>query len=183
MPGSRRTSQAVRKNDVKSMAQARSYARSIDRPLDHIFTIHWGCAEGPGPGGYRKRMNQLFCNVRDWMRRCQVPFMHIWILEGSTKEAHMHGMLHVPHRFLPKLEAYLRQQLGGPEEVLDIRKANPKIGGETGWFRYIIKGCEADVRRALSPPNRGPQGTIVGKRCGFSSNLGPAARGRAEESV
>lgn len=174
-------SEALRKQDVLALTRARTFARSIGKPHDHVITIHWGCAGGPGDGVPSDRQSRLFKNVRDWMRRRGVPFIHIWVLEATNKEAHLHGMLHVPAGLLKSLERYLRSQLLGPTEVLDIRKAVKERGGETGWFRYMIKGCEDDVRSAWSPPKCEPQGTIVGKRCGFSSNIGPAARDRAED--
>jgi hypothetical protein len=183
MPGCRRVSNALRKEDVLSLTKARSFARSIGKPLDHVITIHWGCAGGPGDGGSSDRQARLFRNVRDWMRRRGVPFMHIWTLEATNKETHLHGMIHVPEGFLKTLEGYLRGQLRGSIEVLDLKKAVEDDGGETGWFRYMIKGCDKDVRSIWCPPNKGPQGTINGKRCGFSTNIGPTARGRVEDSV
>lgn len=164
-----------------SLSKARNFARDIAKPLDHIITIHWGCAEGPGDGGHRQRRKRLFRNLRDWMRRRGVPLTQIWVLEATNKEAHLHGMIHIPDGLLKPTENYLRKQLGRTTKVLDIQKAARERGGETGWFRYMIKGCEENVRRSWSPPNRGPQGTIVGKRCGFSTNIGPGARDRAEE--
>ena len=176
MPGARRRSAALRKRDVESLARANVRASSVGLRLNHLFTIHWGYANGPGGGGYRERMRRLFARLRDWMRRRGSALTFVWVVEGSNKEAHVHGLMHVPDGLLPDLIRYLKAQLGDAPEVLDLRAADPARGGATGWFRYMIKGCDARVRRRWCPPNRGSQGDILGKRCGFSSNIEPTSR-------
>jgi len=49
---------------------------------------------------------------------------------------------------------------------------------------YLIKGGAPDVWRKFGVPAmwRGPQGVIIGKRCGTTENIGPAARKRANAS-
>ena len=49
-----------------------------------------------------------------------------------------------------------------------------------GDVRYLLKGGTPEVWRkyAIKGKWREPQGTIFGKRCGTTENIGPAARKR-----
>jgi hypothetical protein len=97
---------------------------------------------------------------------------------GGMLAAHI--MIHMPPDLMPKFEARLVQWLSGLlgldrllPGVLQIKPVKNLIG----LRRYMLKGIEPawGPHLAVNPVS---QGVVIGKRSGFSRNLGPAARTR-----
>lgn len=91
----------------------------------------------------------------------------------------VHWAVHIPRglvrEFRRSLPQWIAATVGGPVSH-DTVKHRP-IYNVTGLKRYVLKGMDPHFAPLwkICPV---PQGLIVGKRSGFSRNLGPTARAR-----
>jgi len=118
-----------------------------------------------------------------WLRRSandnQVKPTYVWALEAPHGVVSAHLLIHLPtplsedfgDRVLRWLEGLIGS--GVPRRAVDIRPIRTLVG----VTRYLLKGIN-DVWGPHLEIRPIPQGEIIGKRSGFSRNLGPAARKR-----
>ena len=113
----------------------------------------------------------------------------IWVRErrsgGLAEVVHCHLLFHLAHPFLA---AGGRLQVEGALERLIDRHGRGNFADHTLKLTfprnpnglYLLKGGGPDVWQAFGVPMswRKRQGLIVGKRCGTTQNIGPAARQR-----
>jgi hypothetical protein len=120
-----------------------------------------------------------------WLRRAAVNDngikpTYVWSLEAPYGVASAHLLVHLPPKlargFGNRLKSWLEGIRSGSvtARAVDVRP----IYNQVGATRYILKGINHAWagHLAIEPV---PQGEIIGKRSGFSRNLGPAARHRA----
>ena len=161
------------------LATARNHAQYIEKPLNYTATIHWAVADGVGTAD--KRCQKLFETTRHWFTRRNSSFYCVWVFEAATggKDVHTHLAFHLPdHIDANDLEDYWRDRLGRTyENALDIEPAHSDGYGIIGWQRYMFKEASPRMRKLYRVPStfRPQQGLIVGKRAGFTQNLGPKA--------
>jgi hypothetical protein len=129
-----------------------------------------------------------------WLRRHpknikKVAATYVWVQEGASKQAAIHWAVHIPPelrqdflRLLPFWIASVvdaassktkRVSAVAPVQVGVVKVT--KIYNMTGLKRYLLKGMDP-VYAPLYKIKHIPQGRVVGRRSGFSQNLGPAAR-------
>jgi hypothetical protein len=180
-------------HQATNMMQAVAFAREIATPLNAHATIHWiGTNVGDDPDGRR------FAQVREcfdkWLLRHQVPggLTAIWARErlsgGTAEVVHCHLLFHLPPAFqrpkkLAQVTASLRRLVERHGDgiygdfAVDLRIHSNPDG------RYLIKGGGRDVwnRFNIRTEHRRLQGTIHGKRCGTTENIGLAERRRWKE--
>ena len=130
-----------------------------------------------------------------WLRRHpknakkQVPATYVWVQEGANRQAAVHWAVHVPSgmrrdflRLLPLWIASVADAASSKTKrvatvdpvELGVVVVKP-IYNMTGLKRYMLKGVDpayADLYKV----EHVPQGQVIGRRSGFSRNLGPAAR-------
>jgi hypothetical protein len=126
-----------------------------------------------------------------WLKRQGIPggLTAIWVRErlsgGSAEVVHCHMLFHLAHPFLagqkrPQVETALERLIdrygrgnGGDFSLKLTFHRNPD-------GLYLLKGGGPDVWNAFGVRKkwRKGQGLIVGKRCGTTENIGPAARQR-----
>lgn len=186
--GSRYITEAQATNIIEAVC----FAKSIGCPLVAHLTIHWGCTDiGDDPDG------KLFAKFREglnkWTRRRGFDLTGVWARErmsgGQAEAVHCHLLFYLPPKFrsgakLLQLAAAIYRLITRhgrnywAEEVvkLVLHDQPPYPDG-----KYIIKGGGPKVwkRFNLRKEHRRLQGMLHGKRCGFTQNLGPAARAMA----
>jgi len=164
------------------MAIARNHARSIGQPLNFVATIHWAVADGAGIAN--KRLQNLLELTRHWFSRRGSDFTGVWVMEAAIggKDVHTHLAFHLPDYIAAAdLEDYWLDHLGRAHpNVLDFKPAHKDGYGIIGWQRYMFKEASPKTRKMYGVPSninkfRAQQGLVVGKRAGFTQNLGPAA--------
>ena len=169
-----------------NMMEAVPFAESIGLPLVAHLTIYWAVTEaGDDPDG------KLFAKVREgldkWLKRRGIEFAGAWARECSGGDAeHCHLLFHLPR------DCRQGPTLIDVEEVI-CRLVDRHSGGVWGdgaiklviWpnpdGKYLIKGGGLEVwkRFRLRTEHRRLQGTIQGKRCGTTENIGSRARRRS----
>jgi hypothetical protein len=175
---------------AKDMMEALAFAREIGTPLNFHATIHWvGTEAGDDPDGCR------FARLREgfdkWLTRHGVPggLTAIWVRErlsgGSAEVVHCHMLFHLAHPFLAgqkriqvetALERLIDRHGRGNWGDFSLKLTFPR--NPNGL--YLLKGGSPDVWNAFGVRKkwRKGQGLIIGKRCGTTENIGPAARQR-----
>ena len=109
--------------------------------------------------------------------RC--PPTYVWVLENAGEQAAVHWAVHIPRglvrEFRRSLPQWIAATVGGPVPHNTVK--HRPIYNVTGLKRYMLKGMDAHFAPSwkIRPV---PQGLVIGKRSGFSRNLGPAARAR-----
>jgi len=199
MANSHRSSDHLTAVHVDGLHQAIEHAELIGQPLNAFLTVHWGKWPSPvekiGPFqvSEQQRQGRLLTCIRRWLGRRGAQLTCVWALEAQHVGVHSHILIHIPRGSLAAFTRTLPGWLG--VEVLPRDKwrqfrstTYTKAVGVDGIWRldriYNLVGLERYVLKGAQGARLGwgikyvPQGRIVGKRCGFSNNIGPAARER-----
>lgn len=182
--------------------QARAYERAVDRAVNlgitFVFvTIWWGGANHPCRD-QDEALRWMREAQRKWLKARGVEFYDLWAVEiGAEKGQHLHQLVHCPARYRKEFDAYVRGLLSPVSKgAVQIRKP-PRMADCDGchhprdWQhlarRYFLKGSTDTVRQrngidhcASASPEAAEvyaqdQGTIQGKRLGYSRSLGDKA--------
>jgi hypothetical protein len=189
-----RASKRITMRQAENMMEAVAFAKLIDLTLVGHLTIHWAYTDvGDDPDG------KLFAKVREgldkWARRHGFPLAGIWARErmsgGQAEVEHCHLLFHLPLKYrtgkgLREVEAAIYRLIKRhghrdgdknvdgywADEVIKLVIYDNPDG------KYLIKGGGPEVwkRFRVRKEHRRLQGTIHGKRCGTTENLGRAAR-------
>jgi hypothetical protein len=176
--------------------EATYFALALGLGFNRFVTIHW---EAGGVTDDLAATGRWLKLAGDWIRSRGGTVSFVWVREnGPGKGAHVHILMHVP----PALaDPFNRRQRGwlkacGTVWKRGVLQSRP-IGRDLRHFAgegparltylenlsavvdYILKGADDATRQALKIGRSEPGGVIVGKRCGVSQNIGPAARARA----
>jgi hypothetical protein len=180
--GPNRISHFIKRLPAVNLHHAVRFSRRIDLPLNRFITInfsHTGCPSNRASHVFRKLLTQRFA---PWLRRSAnlydpIPPTYVWVLECCRGQAAVHWLVHVPKRvqrdFDAKIERWVESLLDEPP-LPGVVRVKP-ITNLTGLKWYILKGVDPVWAQHLGvrPID---QGRTVGKRSGFSKNLGPMAR-------
>jgi hypothetical protein len=181
--GARRASHFINRRPAVNIHHATKYADKIGVPLNRFITINFTLADCPRELAARLLQKMISQRFAPWLRRTasvKIPLTYVWTLEAAGGQMAAHLLVHIPKPLMTEFEARLRQWLCGlfgveeiDSSVLHIRDVDNLVGAK----RYLLKGIDpvwAD-HLAVRPV---AQGMVIGKRSGFSRNLGPAARKR-----
>lgn len=169
---------------VENLIIAAAHAHAIGLPLNRFVTINFAA------GGCTKRTQEalgLFLKqASDWLKTKGACPAWVWVAESPPDATdHVHILMHVPEglrdRFA-RLERRWVKRTGTTvrAKVIKCRHVVEDINVVKDPLRYMLKGCNAENREVFGiVTDRPPQGTIEGKRCGFSQSLGPSARARS----
>ncbi len=179
-----RTSSHINRHPAVNLHHATRYSERIGLPLNTAVTINLGllgCRPDEAGLRFRTLLAQRFA---PWLRRnsgnvAGVAPTYVWSMEAAGNQTAAHWLVHVPARltkgFKRKLDEWLAAIAGGE---CDPHALNLKpIDNLVGIRRYILKGTDPVWARHLGVRHL-PQGKVIGKRSGFSRNLGPVARKR-----
>jgi hypothetical protein len=182
--GPDRVSQFIKRRPAVNIHHAVRYSRLIGLPLNRFVTInfsHTSCPPSRASHAFRKLLTQRYA---PWLRRSgdvkwQLPPTYVWALECGGGQTAVHWLIHIPRSlcrvFEKRLAEWLLSLLGEAAEGQAV-KIKP-IHNLTGLKWYLLKGVDPVWAKHLGV-NPIAQGRTVGKRSGFSKNLGPAARRR-----
>ena len=190
-----RTTEWLNRRQATGFMAAHRFAEASGRPLNLCVTLnlsHTACDS--------TRASELFERIRDnhftrWLRyqsekaRKQHragfgPPVYTWVIEAKDGYPHVHWNLHLhpslQREFPQKVEKWLEKVAGEIVKPLGAVHSM-KITHSNGMAKYCMKGIDPYQAKAkfIRPE---AQGTVVGKRCGVSESLGPAAR-RAYRAV
>lgn len=191
-----RVSEALTLQQARGIMAAAAFALQIGLPLNRHLTVHWARAgiddagAAAATGAFLKRARQLF-------QKRGEPFAYVWVRENdggdASKGSHAHLLLHVPprmaRRFTRLQRRWLRQVTGQPyrtdalhtsrigrnlnaaETMPDTYRANL-----ANVIAYVLKGAEPVTAQVLGLSKIEAGGRVIGKRAGWSENIGAAAR-------
>jgi len=164
---------------------AARFARKQGNLLNAHCTIHWQLTDA-GRDTDGKRFAKVREGLSKVLARRGIQFTANWAREAPHGNEHAHMVFHLPHKYWTgdkkahadkwvqrAIERLVERHGGGLADfAVRITRVN-------GWPTYLIKGTTPEVcgKYRLLRIWRKPQGTIFGKRCGSTQNLGPSARG------
>jgi hypothetical protein len=182
--GATRRSQHINRYPAVNIHHARRYASIEGVPFNWMVTINFGMS-GLAPEQASSMLRKLLAQrFAPWLRRCpdndnDLKPTYVWSLEAPHGVVSAHLLLHLPRplsrSFDNRLMGWMESLVGSrvPRRAIDVRPIRSLIGAT----RYILKGINQSwgPHLGITPV---PQGEVVGKRSGFSRNLGPAIRKR-----
>jgi hypothetical protein len=189
----RRTSDALTHNQAAQIIAAAQFAARVCLPLNRHLTIHWQAAGVPDCRAAAATAAFLAL-ARDWLRKRRAPCAWAWVREnGVGKGSHVHILLHchpeLARAFSAMQRRWLRRVTGNPYRARIIQTA--RIGGTVNAaysapavyaenlaavVGYLLKGTLPEAARELGLARLEAGGSIIGKRCATSQNIGRAAR-------
>ncbi len=172
-------------------------ARSLDcsKPLTRHVTIRLerqGIADANAVKAIGKFLTLLRNHVR---KKLGGDIAYIWAREhGSIIGCHVHIVLHLPDGYSwqgHRMRRWIERISDRPYKIGTIKTT--RIGGTArahesnpafylanlmSVIGYVVKGANPDAAAILELDRVKGQGRIIGKRCGWSQNIGNAGRGR-----
>ncbi len=182
--GACRRSRYINRHPAVNLHHARRYSEREGIPFNWAITINFGLAGVPPEAASHLLQRLLAQRFAPWLRRSSANDNHLrptyaWSLEAPYGVVSAHLMIHLPPKLVSAFRTRLIPWLGAlsgsavPSRAIDMRPVYNRIG----FTRYILKGI-APAWAAHLAVDPVPQGEIIGKRTGFSRNLGPTARRR-----
>ena len=196
-----RTSDALTLRQARGIMAAAQFALALGLPLNRHLTVHWARA-GIDDTGAAAATRALLKRASHSLAKRAEPFAYIWIRENDSdgKGSHVHLLLHVPpgaaRRFTTLQRRWIRHVTGKPYRVNTLHTS--RIGGKVNaaetmpdTYRanlanvvaYVLKGAEPGAAQFLGLTKLEAGGRVIGKRCGWSENIGAAARAQHAPSI
>ncbi len=162
----------------------------IGLPFNRHWTVHYERA-GIAEIDAVRFIGRLLKLAGDFARRHRGRLAAVWAREnGDGKGGHVHILMHLPSglSLVGKSRRWVRCAGGTYRaRVSRIRSIGGALisgnkGGEHYRYNaqvvraYVLKGAECPAGEALALPRYGEAALIVGKRCGWTQNIGRAAR-------
>ena len=182
--GTNRVTRHINRRPAVNAHHASRFSEAIGLPLNRFVTVNFtctACAPNETSHTFRKLLAERFA---PWLRRTArnrvgVPPTYIWTIEAGGNQSAAHWLVHVPRglqrAFEAKLGEWLTSLLGSDPDfgAVQVKPIHNLIGAR----RYALKGVDPawGPHLGIRPSD---QGVVIGKRSGFSRNLGPAARTR-----
>lgn len=178
-----RTSDYLTPKKAQKLIEAAHRAMQIGRPLNRHITIHWEAA-GLSDREAMQATTAFLKYLREWLRG---DTAYLWVREnGEGKGSHVHILAHVPRGKAMSgvlSQRWIRRCTGKPyqRDVIHTRKVRGSDHPDSLLYTencgivlsYYLKGAEPSVATALGRRHKFG-GTIIGKRCGTSRNIGGA---------
>ena len=183
--GGQRRTHHINRYPAVNIHHARRFAARQGVPLNWMVTINFGLSGVTADRASRTLQKLLAQRFAPWLRRSaandnRLAPTYVWSLEAPYGTVSAHMLLHLPKKLAAEFQTRLLrwlERIAGTE--LPGRSVNIRqIYNEIGATRYVLKGIHPSwgEHLAVRPV---PQGEIIGKRSGFSRNLGPTARSRS----
>jgi hypothetical protein len=196
---------ALSLQQARGLVAAVAHAERIGLPMNRLVTLHWG-AMGLSDADAGRALARVLKLWREALAAMGQPFACVWVRENDdgdgSKGSHVHILAHVPRvaggGFLSRLRAWVRIAAGGRYHRKSGRVVGPvyvkgavftrRIGGKLAVapgvhavnlaeaLGYLLKGADKQAVEFLALSRREPGGRVTGKRCGWSENIGAAAR-------
>lgn len=190
-----RVSNGLSAKQIERLIASYMFAKKIDLPLNRFITIHWQAA-----GIALADMPAATGRYLDLMRKCLARHgtntAWLWVHEnGEGKGGHCHILAHIPAKLvsrLSKLERSWIKRISGKPYKAKVIKSKP-IGGRLALeinnlelasanskavLAYMLKGANPEAANKWQLERKEAGGPIIGKRCGFSQNIGAKAQAK-----
>lgn len=169
-------------------------AKMIGLPFNRFVTIHFERA-GLADKDAAAAIGKLMKLATDWIRRQGRIFTYAWVRENDagdgSKGSHVHILCHCPDTIpIGRMwQRWLRNVTGRPYRAKAIK--SKRIGGTLNAhattpavylqnldrvLAYICKGVSKVDTGKLGLPRHQAGGSIIGKRAGWSQNVGAKSR-------
>lgn len=192
-----RKSHALTAAQIGNLKAAERHAEKIGLPFTRMITIHWQAAGVPLADMVRAT-GRFLDLLSKTLARHGSSTAWIWVHEnapgdGHSKGGHCHLLAHVPSHLVPVItrlqRGWLRRITGRPYRARVIH--SKPIGGRLGLeianpdlhavnlevvLAYVLKGACQEAGVALGLTQSGQGGLVIGKRCGWSQNVGKKAQ-------
>lgn len=187
-----RVSSYLTLRQCQAMLEAAEFSVAVKMRFNRHWTVHYERA-GIAEADAVRFIGRLLKLLRDYARRHRATFAAIWVREGGEgKGGHVHILLHLPAGLSLKGRTRLWVRLAGGacrKGVSHIRAVAGRLGAaESGGEHYaanvatvrdyLMKGAHPDARQALGLDREAEGGAIVGKRCGWTQNIGKSGRSK-----
>lgn len=185
-------SQHMTQRQCEAVLAAVEFSVAVKAPFNRHWTVHYQAA-GVAEVDAVKFIGRLLKLAGDYARRHGAKFAAVWVREnGEGKGGHVHILLHLPARLSLRGRTRRWVRLAGGtcrKRVSYCRSIGGSLrAADTGSERYslnkaiigayVVKGTDPAAGEALALTRSGEGGHIVGKRCGWTQNIGAAARAR-----
>jgi hypothetical protein len=181
------------KAQIANLSAAERHAAKIGLPFTRMITIHWQAAGVPLPGMARAtgRFVDLLTKA---VKQHGSATAWIWVHENcGPKGGHCHLLAHVPAALVPvvrKLQIGWLSRITGKRYRKNVIHSDP-IGGRLGLelsnpelhaanlvtaLGYVFKGADRQAAEAFALERIHAGGSVIGKRCDTSQNIGAKAR-------
>ena len=189
-----RISHALSAKQCEAIIAAVNHSYFTGVPLNRHWTVHWGLMgiSDTDAGCLTGRILKL---ASDWARVRGLRFAWVYVREHAPHEgkgSHVHilinGSSHLSYYFSSRSRAWVRLATGRPY-VAGTSRSRPVHGfrehdPDAALYRqnlkavtgYLLKAATPETATALGLSQCGESGPVMGKRCGWSQNLGQAAR-------
>ena len=192
-----RCSDALASRKVDDLLHAARFALATGRTFQRHWIVHYGRA-GIVQHDAAGFLRSLFDQVGRHARRAGGDLTAIWVREhASDYGEHVHILLHLPpglslrNRTRRWIEAAGGTYQPGVSMVKSIggrlEKQSTNIGQNTGEHHranaanvvgYLLKSATSEKGQLVGLKHSGRGGRIIGKRCGWTQNIGEAARSK-----
>jgi len=187
-----RASDCLTPAQCKAMIAAAGYSQRLGFPFNRHWTIHYQKADVADTQA-TAFIGRLLKLARDYAARNKAPFTAIWAREnGDGKGGHVHILLHLPTALSLKGRTRKWVRLAGGicrPGVSVIKAVGGRLSsadiGDAHYCHnvaivegYLLKGASVATGRALGLRLYGETGRVIGKRCGWTQNIGQSARAR-----
>lgn len=167
----------LRRTETDNLIAADAFADRIGQPLVAFISIRW-VYTAEGEANIQGRWTALLNALRIWASRHGIEWHAIGVHENperSTPAFNSHLLANIPVHLHGTLALWLRKQLGGEPEAVDVRKR-----ASTNWLkdrtlRYILKGSDPQTARRYDI-KYSPQGNVPFRRCTTTRNINARAR-------
>ena len=177
------------------MIEAADFAERIGLAFTRHWTVHYemaGIAKHDGAAF----VGRLLALVGKHVRRAGGKLAALWAREnGDGKGGHVHILMHLPSGMtLQNLtRRWIKAAGGNPvRRVSKVRTiggmlTNVDIGGARyrtnadAVLAYLVKAASTETGTALALSRHGEGGPIIGKRAGWTQNIGAKARNAGVE--
>ena len=180
--GRHRQSVQIGRKPAANLHHATRLADRIGYSLNQFVTINYSktsCAPEEASAHFRILLASWFAR---WLRRhpknkSKSSPTYVWVFEAAGGQVAVHWLVHIPQglirEFWRTVPAWVAATTAGAIETNAVK--HRRIYSIIGAKRYVLKGMDPHFAR-MWQIRPSPQGMIVGKRSGFSRNLGPIAR-------
>ncbi len=179
---------------AKSILNCQTFSQKMGFAFNRHWTIHYERA-GIAERDAVRFIGRLLNRVGKQARRDGGELAAIWVRENTGDTGgHVHILLYLPPG--TTLRNRTRRWIIAAGGTMSIGVSNVKsIGGSlraaleggehylanlAALLAYLLKGADAKTGEALGLPRSGHVGPIIGKRAGWTQNIGDAAQRRWE---
>lgn len=191
-----RTSQNLTLQNCLDLIAAGDFAEEIGLRFNRHWTVHYEKA-GIAEHDATRFIGRLLKLAGDYARRHGGRLAAIWVREGGQdKGGHVHVLLHLSAGL--SLAGRTRKWIGlaGGRCVRKVSRVRPIAGrvdaakgvsehyqhNATIVRRYLLKNVEEADGADLGLKLRGQSGFVIGKRCGWTQNVGAKSQIRRKQN-